>query len=108
MNSILSAFNEVASLTAAFHGAVVGAKVGVVGSSMLLMAAGLGSATGIVPLAVCLTIAVATTATGGALAYKGAKLLLDPTRREGFIDRAASFGRAVSPTRRMHWHRAGL
>lgn len=108
MSTARAIFNEVAALTAGFHGAMAGAKVGIVGSSMLLMAAGLGTATGVVPLAFCLATAAATTAAGAAIGYKGAKALLDPDKREAMLERASDFGRALHPSRVHKWHRAGF
>lgn len=108
MESLRSIFSEAAALTAGFHGAVAGAKVGIAGSSFLLMAAGMGTATGVVPTVICLGVAAATTAAGAAFAYKGAKALLDPDKRELILERASDFGRALHPARKHRWHRAGF
>lgn len=94
MNCIRSCFNEVAALTASFHGAMAGLKVGVVGSSLLLMAAGLGTATGVAPIVFGLAVAAVTTAGGGVVGYKGAKALLDPEKRANMLESVSDAGRA--------------
>ena len=82
MNSIRSCFNEVAALTAGFHGAATGIKLGIDGCSMLMAATGLGTVTGVVPTVIALTAVAAMCAVGAAIGYKGAKALLSSIQEE--------------------------
>jgi len=93
-----SAFNEMAAIGAGVYGALTGFKVGGIASTAMLTAAGLASATGVVPIAFCLATAAATTAVGAAVGYLGGKAALS---------KCDDIGGRCTPSRWMDWYRLG-
>lgn len=98
MNSIKAVFNETVAIGAGVYGALAGFKVGGIASTAMLTAAGLASATGVIPIAFCLATAAVTTGVGAAVGYRGAKAVLA---------KLEDIGGQCTPSRAMDWHRLG-